>query len=500
MMTQSVMTQAASLFAHASGSVTFKGKQTGNDFSLMLGNSMKTARSISGSSDAQAVPKTSVQTDETKNSIKSDNTASDNVQTKAIQSDKPAKTDTTKGLDQKSADTVSDNAKPAVSDDSKTDQTEDIAGNEELLAQIQTMLQSIGQTVMDQLNLSPEEFNQMLTDQGLSLTDLLQPENLQQFVLANSGKTDVLAFITDENLADTMKQLLQTIQEITDSHKVMLTPDQIKALLEQVKDAPATKTEPCNSEPVISVNEVPAAVNEPDNKSKITPKAEDANEHQDNGISKTSLQTDTLKEASATSEKSGNAMNSGSDSKPDRDMNASNKFQTFVDNLVNASQNLQANFSDEVAKTSSLREIANQIIERIKVSVTSDKTTMELSLNPDSLGKVNLSVQSKGGVLTAHFIVQNQVSKEAIESQLQTLRDTLHEQGVKVEAIEVTVSANAFDQNYSQESANDSQAKESSSGRKINLDDALHMTETSEDDISLNEPTDISGSVINYTA
>ncbi len=62
------------------------------------------------------------------------------------------------------------------------------------------------------------------------------------------------------------------------------------------------------------------------------------------------------------------------------------------------------------------------------------------------MGKVNLSVVMKEGVATANFIVQNEMVKEALQSQMQVLRDNLEQQGLKVESIEVTVAEYGFEQ------------------------------------------------------
>ena len=49
--------------------------------------------------------------------------------------------------------------------------------------------------------------------------------------------------------------------------------------------------------------------------------------------------------------------------------------------------------------------------------------------------------------MTAHFQVQNESVRAAIESQMTLLKNTLEEQGVKIEAVEVTVESHAFESN-----------------------------------------------------
>ena len=225
-----------------------------------------------------------------------------------------------------------------------------------------------------------------------------------------------------------------------------------------------------------------------DNKDKNTAKTDNV----------TNVTTEAAKPEVVKTADTGSQLNS--DSNKHKDLNAPDDFQKFVDNLVKTSQNVKAEFSGELAQVTNLREIANQIVDRIKVSVTPDQSSMELQLNPENLGKVNLSIQSKQGIMTAHFVVQNEISKEAIESQIQTLRDTLHQQGIKVEAIEVTVSSNAFDQNSSKGSDNPTESNDSHSGRKITLDDAVNMTEIPEEENSQEDITGVRGSMVDYTA
>jgi flagellar hook-length control protein FliK len=125
---------------------------------------------------------------------------------------------------------------------------------------------------------------------------------------------------------------------------------------------------------------------------------------------------------------------------------------------------------------------------------------MELQLNPENLGKVNLSIQSKNGVLTAQFVVQNEISKEAIESQMHILRESLNEQGIKVEAIEVTVSNYTFDQTNQENGQNQASSQKNNSGKTITLEEALNMVDNPEEVIDTDDVTDIIGSQVDYTA
>ena len=121
-----------------------------------------------------------------------------------------------------------------------------------------------------------------------------------------------------------------------------------------------------------------------------------------------------------------------------------------------------------------MREIVNQIIDKIKVNINKDSTTMKLNLNPEHLGKVELAVTSKAGVMTAEFVVENKTAKEAIEKGLPALIEKFEEQGLKVEAVEVNISDYDFTRQQGEgRQANDysHSDKKKKRGGKINMDD-----------------------------
>ena len=75
---------------------------------------------------------------------------------------------------------------------------------------------------------------------------------------------------------------------------------------------------------------------------------------------------------------------------------------------------------------------------------------MELHLHPASLGNVRVILSTKGGVVTAQLTTENEVVKNAIESQVSQLKLNLEEQGIKVEAIEVSVASHQMERNLEQ--------------------------------------------------
>lgn len=59
--------------------------------------------------------------------------------------------------------------------------------------------------------------------------------------------------------------------------------------------------------------------------------------------------------------------------------------------------------------------------------------------------------------MRAQIAAQNETVKEALETQAVELRQSLHQQGIKVDAIEVTVATHEFEQNLEQNAKQDEQ-------------------------------------------
>lgn len=70
----------------------------------------------------------------------------------------------------------------------------------------------------------------------------------------------------------------------------------------------------------------------------------------------------------------------------------------------------------------------------------------------------------------AHIVTENEQVKKALENQVNTLKETLENQGVKVESVEVTVQTHEFENN---QQFNDERNSDNSSKvrKKIKLDD-----------------------------
>lgn len=127
-------------------------------------------------------------------------------------------------------------------------------------------------------------------------------------------------------------------------------------------------------------------------------------------------------------------------------------------------------------------ELIEQIARNVRVTISVQTTSMEMQLNPEHLGKIYLNVTEKEGAVRAQLVAQNEAVKEALETQAVELRQSLHQQGVKVDAIEITVSTHEFEQNLEQNAKQEEQMQQQreenrqQTKRNLNLNDLDGLT------------------------
>ena len=500
-MTQRINTQTANVCDTVFPSFHGKTRQAESSFDLILGSSQRTKQDAPGSGTSAAKPSKANQ----------------------IRTASPV---TAAGSEAK-AEMVRETGKDMAKD--TKDLSKDTKKDTRLPDRIMELLNSIWQAVRDVLHLSQEKLQQLMEEQGIESTDLLNPDFLRQLVLANSGQDAISAVLTDEDLADSMKQLLQTVEGLCADSGLDRADDSVKDILAQLENldflkkttdsetsdavaldtgdsAAAGRDQELLSAANVAEDALPGQIRKEDKEKEAkTLPAESGPEKGGKGrvpyeeTTGSGAVEEDPKLSRAGEGSSGFLSDRRNDS---RETASTDRFADFVDRMMDAAQrNLSADFNEDLTQITELREIANQIINQIRVVVRQDQTSMELQLNPENLGKVNLSVRSKEGVMTAQFVVQNELTKEAIESQMYTLKDTLEQQGIKVETIEVTVAHYAFEQNNQADSQREPRQQKSSGGKKITLEEAMQMGgEPLQKEAEAVDITGMRGSQIDFTA
>ena len=146
----------------------------------------------------------------------------------------------------------------------------------------------------------------------------------------------------------------------------------------------------------------------------------------------------------------------------------------------------------------------NQIMDYMKIHVKTEESSLEMQLHPASLGTLQVNVSSKGGILTANFVTQNETVKSVLESQMIQLKESFAEQGVKVEAIEVTVQTHQFESNLEQGRGRQQNGTDKKDRpRRINLNASFDMDnieEMTQEEQLAAEIMTANGNTVDYTA
>lgn len=365
---------------------------------------------------------------------------------------------------------------------------DNLTTEQEMVSQLEEKIASI---VKDTLGITDEELEELLASLGMGIMDLFMPQNLQMLVLQQGGETDVSAFLCNENLVQTMHQLQDDIQSILTEMEV--TPEEIHSILDKLENPAMKETISFSNtlEHNTSKNELVGELKEDQQEEfrVIVEKEGTLNSNQQENMTDSSAEETDFVQDKTSVPKSEKQQN-------DKPVTAS---EQFVQHLVDARGSSELKVETEQAQQ--LREITNQILEQVKVIIKPGTTSMEFQLNPEHLGKVNFSVVAKDGQMTASFVVQNQVAKEAIEGSLQVLRENLESQGIKVDAVEVTVSNFGFDQRGFQEQNSQQDAKKKNA-RRIHVDQFTDssMEEISEEELASADNLTEHGNRIDYTA
>ncbi len=342
---------------------------------------------------------------------------------------------------------------------------EDLTAVVELLASIQNMLQQM-------LGLNADEFNKMLEEQNMQISDLLLPEQRQQFLLAANNATPI-DLLTNEGLANLLEQVQQSVEALISDSEI--SSDVIQTVMENAIEQVDMPVDDMNIE--------------------------------EQGDGKMNLQkTDIVEDNSASSHIQ---VTVETDSQTQMsEQNAASSNQSFEDakaQIVNqVTQNVaQAINQVEGAGEVSSAEILRQVVEEIKLVAKQDVKSMEMQLYPEHLGKVTIEVSTRNGAVTAQITAENEAARAALESGIQVLRETFIAQEIKVEAIEVMVATPDFSQNdfLNKEAKENSDDKSTGNRRPINLEEFLEDEEnlTEEEQIQV-EMMKAEGRNVDYTA
>ena len=314
-------------------------------------------------------------------------------------------------------------------DEISEEETDPIA---QLLA-AQEAARKMQEAIVDVLQITPQQLEQVMEELGIKPGDLFDSTNIQKLVIALTEGADEFSMMTDANLFANVKELMGIANEITQEFA-----SQMDMELTDAQDYLQQLTVNPEEAPVQVVTEDDKMVELTDDNETLP--TNEVVQEDESIMTKESLETGKQPEKREDSNEHGH--------QPDNQSFA----QTVLDNLKNAVQNTKE--VQTMPYTTSAEHIMEQITQAVKLTMNQEMTEMELQLHPASLGNVRVQVAAKEGVITATFTTQNEMVKNALEAQMVVLKDNFESQGIKVEAVEVTVASHAFEQNLNGNTSN----------------------------------------------
>lgn len=343
----------------------------------------------------------------------------------------------------------------------------------ELFSQVNESLKLISSSYADSLQITREELAQLIEqlqseniEELPNLDDTLEnlfDGGLQNIDYSESGTQDNILF--DDVYSNDIENL--SGENGIDSNELSDT-SALEKLIAQERAFEQSENSPLQN--MSSLNNQAGIVNE-----------ELENNIEDSGNSKTNLGNGSEELNSAIYGDNAAKQNAKNDNKDNMMNNYSNN---------DASQDILSSLSSRIDDIMAVKEsfepgmvsgndIIRQIVNSIKTNVSQTTTSMELQLTPENLGKVSLLVTAKNGVITAQITASNEVVKNVIENQLIALKDNLNQQGLKVEAVEVTIASHGFETGKNLEGGNSDSRKNDANKnvRRLSLDSLNDLSE-----------------------
>lgn len=344
------------------------------------------------------------------------------------------------------------------------------------------------------LGISEEELQSLMDGMDMEPADLLDRTKLGELILKAAGTEDLMSLLTNGELFTDYKQLMNSLTQVLQQSRetLRMEEEEFRNLLtgteaEQLPEITVDVTKTPQAEPEMAQDDLPEEVLKEQ---------------------KAHLNTDTRDEAAAPLENTAGKADTGKEKQGAGQKNNGESSNLLLQNIR---QELTANQTGTVQQTmesyfsTQTQDIMRQVMDFMRIQVKPDLSELQMQLHPENLGTLQVHVASKGGMLTAQFITQNEAVKAALETQMIQLQESFAEQGVKVEAIEVTVQTHSFEQNLEQGRGRGQQEapEQRSRARRINLNDLTELNGVSgldEEEQLAAKLMEANGNTVDYTA
>ncbi len=342
--------------------------------------------------------------------------------------------------------------------------------------------------IADALNANPDEIKGIINELDINLNALSDNQNVIKIVSKYLGINNPVNVLTNDDAINAVKEINQSISEIINELKdeFAITDDGLKDLLSKIDTVRDTE----NIEDII--NDETGNVDASDDIIKVS----DENNNKINIDS----ENDNIVPEKTTVKNEENA-NAGNNKEFNNDRESKSELYLNENGMESIVSNLKNTITDNILTEDGIADkIIKQITDDIRLYAKADTTSLEIQLEPETLGKVGITVTSKAGTITAQLVVQNEVAKEAIESQMATLKESFASQDIKVDAVEVTIASKEFEQNLDKGAGNSSEQNENKRRKHISTEELAEINGTATDkETSIDNVLKEMGTTVNYS-
>jgi len=370
--------------------------------------------------------------------------------------------------------------------------------SEDDLEKVEATGQEIIKMIADELEVDPEDVENAMQMLGIGILDLANPNQMSALMTELMELPDSIQIVTDSDLFESFTQLSQSVdisleelaQELGVSTQELgsLLQEQISVDPENLMDQPTQEALEtleavvAPSEDVVDEAEEAFPVLQEEDVADVKPQEDYDNAAETDeqpavervNHNQRSVANEVLRE-SIQPASGGNGDNQTQDRKSE-----TQNHREMYHNVTSYSQNNnleQVTANQEVSETFTERaeidDIMRQIGDYVRTNVTPDIKQMEIQLTPANLGQVHINLMSRNGVVTAQITTETEIVRQALEIQAVQLKERLESQGVKIEAVEVTVESHEFERNLDENEQNrqSGEQQKKASTRRWNLSD-----------------------------
>lgn len=342
--------------------------------------------------------------------------------------------------------------------------------------------------IKETLDVSDEDIENAMEQLGLTMVDLLDPQKLTDLVVSLNGSGDSLSFLTDSDALLQLNVILDTQTAVTE--QIMtdynISPDDFKNVINSEAGALAENVNAVSDD---GTDDIVKSFEDD-----IQPENQYMDDESINDVIASKLKV--------------KVEDSSSDDKEDNDSHAflSKEHSDGIEQITaDMSQSIQKAFSEVVDDVSNVNQtdIVRQVVEQIKLTTGQQMQSIEVMLNPENLGRVHVTVTAREGVVTAQLTAQNEQVKAALENQMIVLKEHFNNQGVKVEAVEITIESHGFEAEQNLEGNDSNQAGQGrKASRKLDLSsiEGLDDSELTDQEIRARDAIVNGDSSVEYSA